>query len=76
MTSLTFILGVLPLAIASGAGAGARNSVGTTVVGGMIASTFLSVVFIPVLYVAIRTLAPGHARAEGLEAGESGGAHA
>jgi multidrug efflux pump subunit AcrB len=59
MTSLTFILGVFPLVIATGAGAGARNSVGTTVVGGMIASTFLSVVFIPLLYVLIRTLAPG-----------------
>jgi HAE1 family hydrophobic/amphiphilic exporter-1 len=59
MTSLTFILGVLPLALATGAGSGARNSVGTTVVGGMIASTFLSVVFIPVLYVAIRTVFPG-----------------
>jgi multidrug efflux pump subunit AcrB len=62
MTSLAFILGVLPLAVATGAGAGARNSVGTTVAGGMIASTFLSVIFIPVLYVAIRTLAPGKAR--------------
>ena len=59
MTSLTFILGVLPLAVATGAGAGARNSVGTTVVGGMIASTFLSILFIPLLYVVIRTLAPG-----------------
>lgn len=59
MTSLTFILGVLPLALATGAGAGARNSVGTTVVGGMIASTVLSVLFIPLLYVVIRTLAPG-----------------
>jgi multidrug efflux pump subunit AcrB len=59
MTSLTFILGVLPLAVASGAGSGARNSVGTAVVGGMIASTFLAIIFIPVLYVAIRSLAPG-----------------
>jgi HAE1 family hydrophobic/amphiphilic exporter-1 len=59
MTSFTFILGVMPLAIATGAGSAARNSVGTTVVGGMITSTFLSIVFIPVLYVAIRTIAPG-----------------
>jgi HAE1 family hydrophobic/amphiphilic exporter-1 len=76
MTSLTFILGVMPLALATGAGSGARNSVGTTVVGGMITSTFLSLVFIPVLYVAIRTIAPGrHVRgykaAEVAEAGES-----
>ncbi len=62
MTSLAFILGVLPLAVATGAGAGARNSVGTSVAGGMIASTFLAVIFIPVLYVVIRTLAPGKAR--------------
>ena len=59
MTSFAFVLGVLPLAVATGAGSGARNSVGTTVAGGMIASTFLSIVFIPVLYVAIRTIAPG-----------------
>ena len=59
MTSFAFILGVLPLAYATGAGSGARNSVGTAVAGGMLASTFLSVIFIPVLYVAIRTIAPG-----------------
>lgn len=59
MTSLTFILSVLPLMLATGAGAGARNSVGTTAVGGMVASTFLSVLFIPLLYVLIRTMAPG-----------------
>jgi HAE1 family hydrophobic/amphiphilic exporter-1 len=59
MTSFAFILGVLPLAYATGAGSAARNSVGTAVAGGMIASTFLSVIFIPVLYVTIRTLAPG-----------------
>ncbi len=62
MTSFAFILGVMPLALATGAGAGARNSVGTTVAGGMVASTFLSIVFIPVLYVLIRTLVPGRAR--------------
>jgi HAE1 family hydrophobic/amphiphilic exporter-1 len=62
MTSFAFILGVLPLAYATGAGAGARNSVGTAVLGGMLASTFLSIIFIPVLYVIIRTVAPGHVR--------------
>ncbi len=62
MTSIAFILGVLPLAYATGAGAAARNSVGTTVAGGMLASTFLSIVFIPVLYVVIRTLVPGAPR--------------
>jgi hydrophobic/amphiphilic exporter-1 (mainly G- bacteria), HAE1 family len=62
MTSFAFILGVLPLALATGAGSGARNSVGTAVAGGMLASTFLSIVFIPVLYVVIRTIAPGKTR--------------
>jgi HAE1 family hydrophobic/amphiphilic exporter-1 len=77
MTSLTFILGVLPLALATGAGAGARNSVGTTVIGGMIASTFLSVIFIPVLYVAIRTIFPGRLPAAAAAPVEqTGGAHA
>jgi len=70
MTSLTFILGVLPLALATGAGAGARNSVGTTVVGGMVASTFLSVIFIPLLYVVIRTLAPGRPPREDMSTGD------
>jgi hydrophobic/amphiphilic exporter-1 (mainly G- bacteria), HAE1 family len=62
MTSFAFILGVLPLAVATGAGSGARNSVGTAVAGGMLASTLLSVIFIPVLYVVIRTIAPGRER--------------
>jgi HAE1 family hydrophobic/amphiphilic exporter-1 len=61
MTSFAFILGVLPLALATGAGAASRNSVGTAVAGGMIASTFLSIFFIPVLYVVIRSIAPGRA---------------
>ncbi len=62
MTSFAFILGVMPLAYATGAGSAARNSVGTAVAGGMLASTFLSIIFIPVLYVAIRTIAPGRRR--------------
>ncbi len=56
MTSLAFILGVLPLVFASGAGREARNSVGTAVAGGMLVSTFLNVVFIPVLYVVVQTI--------------------
>jgi hydrophobic/amphiphilic exporter-1 (mainly G- bacteria), HAE1 family len=59
MTSFAFILGVMPLAFATGAGAASRNSVGTAVAGGMLASTFLSIVFIPVLYVVIRSMFPG-----------------
>ena len=59
MTSLAFILGVLPLVLAQGAGRISRRSVGTTVFGGMIASTFLNLIFIPVLYVLIRRLQSG-----------------
>jgi HAE1 family hydrophobic/amphiphilic exporter-1 len=59
MTSLAFILGVLPLVFATGAGAEARNSVGTSVAGGMIVSTFLNVIFIPVLYVVVQTIRGG-----------------
>ena len=72
MTSFAFILGVLPLAVATGAGAGARNSVGTSVAGGMLASTFLSIFFIPVLYVVIRTLAPGKVRRQRRRRGAGG----
>jgi hydrophobe/amphiphile efflux-1 (HAE1) family protein len=50
MTSLAFILGVLPLAISSGAGAGARHSVGTGVMGGMLAATFLAIFFVPLFF--------------------------
>jgi HAE1 family hydrophobic/amphiphilic exporter-1 len=54
MTSIAFILGVLPLYFATGAGAYGRHSVGTAIVGGMILSTFLNLVFIPVLYVILK----------------------
>ncbi|MFW5490664.1 MAG: efflux RND transporter permease subunit [Desulfovibrio sp.] len=54
MTSFAFILGVMPLAIATGAGSGAQNSVGIGVMGGMIAATVLGIFFIPLLYVALR----------------------
>jgi len=53
MTSLAFILGVVPLVVASGAGENGRHSVGTTVFGGMIMSTILNLFFIPVLYLII-----------------------
>jgi HAE1 family hydrophobic/amphiphilic exporter-1 len=51
--ALSFILGVVPLVLASGAGEKGRHSVGTTVFGGMIMSTFLNLIFIPVLYMII-----------------------
>ncbi|HEX7081434.1 MAG TPA: multidrug efflux RND transporter permease subunit [Gammaproteobacteria bacterium] len=51
MTSLAFILGVVPLAVSSGAGAASRHSIGTGVIGGMLAATFIAVLFIPLFYV-------------------------
>jgi HAE1 family hydrophobic/amphiphilic exporter-1 len=56
MTSLAFILGVVPLVIATGAGQAARHSLGTAVLGGMIVSTVLNLYLIPVLYVTFETL--------------------
>jgi multidrug efflux pump len=51
MTSLAFVLGVMPLMLATGAGAGARRSMGTGVVGGMLAATFIATIFIPLFFV-------------------------
>ena len=56
MTSFAFILGVLPLAISTGAGANARHAIGTGVIGGMLFATFLGVALIPVFYICVRTL--------------------
>jgi multidrug efflux pump len=53
MTSLAFMAGVLPLALADGAGSGAQHAVGTGVIGGMLASTFLAVFFVPVFFVVV-----------------------
>jgi len=56
MTSFAFILGVLPLAVSTGAGANARHAIGTGVIGGMLFATFLGVLLIPVFYVSVRRL--------------------
>jgi HAE1 family hydrophobic/amphiphilic exporter-1 len=65
MTSFAFILGVLPLVFATGAGALGRRSVGTTIVGGMLLSTVLNLIFIPVLYVILsRVLSRGDKNTE------------
>ena len=56
MTSMAFILGVMPLVFATGAGREGRHAVGTAVAGGMIAATFLNLAFIPVLYVVVKRL--------------------
>ena len=53
MTSLAFGLGVLPLAISTGAGSGAQNVIGTSVLGGMIVGTSLGVFFIPLFYMVV-----------------------
>ena len=59
MTSLAFGLGVLPLAVATGAGAGAQRAIGTGVFGGMIAGTFLGIFFIPVFFVVVQSVFHG-----------------
>jgi HAE1 family hydrophobic/amphiphilic exporter-1 len=56
MTTLTFIVGVSPLVIASGAGADSRQALGTAVFGGMVTATTLLVVFVPVFYLIIQRL--------------------
>lgn len=68
MTSLAFILGVVPLAMAHGAGAVARQTIGWTVIGGMLAATFLAIFFVPVLYVVITRIAYGKKQLAQLEA--------
>jgi multidrug efflux pump len=62
MTSIAFVLGVMPLAISTGAGANGRHAIGTGVMGGMIAATVLAVFFVPVFYVVVRRIFPGKAR--------------
>ncbi|QGX38361.1 efflux RND transporter permease subunit [Permianibacter aggregans] len=68
MTSLAFILGVLPLTLSSGAGAAARHAVGTGVTGGMLAATFLAVFFVPLFY---RLITDGFKRKQAEPAGEA-----
>jgi multidrug efflux pump len=62
MTSIAFVVGVLPLAISTGAGANSRHAIGTGVMGGMIAATVLAVFLVPVFFVVVRRIFPGHAR--------------
>ncbi|MGE8356043.1 MAG: efflux RND transporter permease subunit [Microvirgula sp.] len=59
MTSLAFVLGCVPLAIASGAGAASRHSIGTGIIGGMLAATFVATFFIPMFFVLIMKLFKG-----------------
>jgi HAE1 family hydrophobic/amphiphilic exporter-1 len=62
MTSIAFLLGVVPLMLSSGAGAGARRSLGTTVFGGMLVSTMINLGFVPVLYIVLGRLREGAGR--------------
>jgi HAE1 family hydrophobic/amphiphilic exporter-1/multidrug efflux pump len=57
MTSMAFVLGCLPLALSSGAGSASRHSIGTGVVGGMLASTFIATYFVPLFFVGIMRFA-------------------
>ena len=59
MTSLAFALGVLPLAMANGAGSGSQNAIGTGVLGGMISATVLGIFFVPLFFVVVRKVFPG-----------------
>ena len=59
MTAFAFILGVIPLMLATGAGAASRQSIGTTVFGGMLAATALTLIFVPVFYAVIESLREG-----------------
>jgi multidrug efflux pump len=70
MTSLAFILGVLPLAMASGAGSASQRAIGTGVMGGMITATVLAVFFVPVFFVVVRRLFKGSERQRKLYAHE------
>ncbi|MEP3561707.1 MAG: efflux RND transporter permease subunit [Marinobacter sp.] len=67
MTSLAFIFGVLPMAIASGASSASQHAIGTAVVGGTLAATFLAIFFVPVFYVVVAGLAAGWKKAESIE---------
>ncbi len=71
MTATAFIIGVIPLVVATGAGAGARRSIGTTVFGGMVLATFVGILFVPVLFVAFEFVARGASRLIARRRGES-----
>ena len=68
MTSMAFTLGVLPLAIASGAGSASQRAIGTGVIGGMLTGTVLAVVFVPIFFVVVRSIFKGSARQHAVHA--------
>jgi multidrug efflux pump len=71
MTSLAFTLGVLPLALASGAGSASQRAIGTGVIGGMLTGTALAVIFVPVFFVVVRSLFKGSERQHRLDAAQA-----
>ncbi len=71
MTSIAFVLGVLPLAVSTGAGANSRHSIGTGVIGGMLGATVLGVMLVPVFYVVVRRLLGD--KSDGTEASDDPG---
>jgi multidrug efflux pump len=70
MTSMAFMLGVLPLVLASGAGSASQRAIGTGVIGGMVTATLLAVLFVPVFFVVVRKLFHGSERQRKLYAHE------
>ncbi|WP_338759503.1 efflux RND transporter permease subunit [Massilia sp. METH4] len=68
MTSIAFGLGVLPLAVASGAGSGSQNAIGVGVLGGMLTATFLGIFFVPVFFVLVRSMFGAKATDNALQA--------
>jgi multidrug efflux pump len=74
MTSFAFILGVAPLVIASGAGSGGQNAIGTGVAGGMITAMVLAIYLVPAFFVAV--LRPAESRRRGSEAPDLSAAQA
>ena len=75
MTSIAFVLGTFPLAIATGAGAGARTAIGTAVVGGMVTATVLAIFFVPIFFVVVLGLTKVRRKSEQVEVTHTGGGH-
>lgn len=75
MTSMAFTLGVLPLALASGAGSASQRAIGTGVIGGMLTGTILAVVFVPIFFVVVRTLFKGSERQHQRDAEQAASHH-
>jgi multidrug efflux pump len=75
MTSLAFILGVMPLAISTGAGSASRHSIGTGVIGGMIAATAIAILFVPLFFRLLtrkRTVKPADDSSDSSDSSEKG----